>query len=120
LLRLRGASPITFIVEEEERFVVTVIEVRNRQWPTDTSSKRIELLWSLLCEVQYSSVERIILEILEKTSMKFICAALGCERHITNLRKFSIVIESCNFQFCNSLGRGIRVCASCAVEDIRR
>src|ERR1700747_927031 len=120
LLRLGGPSPIALGVKEKERLVVAVIKMRNCYRPSNTAAEGIEALWSLVCEVEHVSIECVVLQILEETSMKVVRSSLSCERNVTNLRKLSIVVKSCDLQFRDSFRRGIRVCPSSTVEDVRR
>src|ERR1700721_3886881 len=98
---------------------MAVIKVRNQQRPPDAPAKCIELLRRLLCKVEHPSVERIILEILEETPMKFVRSGLGCERDVPDLRKLSIVVKGGDFQFRDPFRGRIRICPGSAVEDVR-
>ena len=97
-----------------------VIEMRNDHRATDATTKCIEVLRRLLREVIDTSIESIILKILEEASVKVVRSAPGRKRHVTDLGKLCVVIESCDLQFRDPFRRGIGICASSAVEDIRR
>jgi hypothetical protein len=78
------------------------------------------MFWSLLCEVEYASIERIVLEILEEASMKVVRSGPGGERNVADLRKLSIVVKRCDLQFRDPFRGGVGICPGSAVEDVRR
>src|ERR1700735_4745049 len=96
-----------------------VIEMRNAQRAADAATKCIELFWCLLREVIDTSIECIILEILEETSVKAVRSTPGRKRHVTDLRKLCVVIEGCHLQLRNPFRGRIWICSRGAIEDIR-
>src|ERR1700751_2358946 len=81
----------------------------NRERTAHTAAKGVKPLRSLLRKVINVCIQRIILEILEQTSMKLIGSGLGREGHVSDLRKFGVVVKSRNFELSDALGRGIRI-----------
>ena len=97
---------------------MTVVDVRNRQWSTDTPTERVESLRSLLCEVVDTRIEGVVLQVLEKASVILIRACLGCEGHVSHLGELCIVVERSDLQLVYSLRRWIWVYSGSAVENV--
>ena len=77
------------------------------------------MLRRLFSEVIYVCVERIVLEILEERSVETIRASLGCERYVSHLGEFGVVVEGRNFELCYPFRRRIWIGPGSTVEDVR-
>src|SRR5208283_2186208 len=100
---------ISLVVEEEKCSSFTVVELRNGHRSAEATAKGIELLGCHFGEVKNSGVKRIVLQVLKHTAVKPVRAALGCERHVADLRELGIVIKRCDSHLLNSFRRRIRI-----------